>query len=395
MSRVTTEVSDPLSTGRAPAREAREVTLRGAVVDVSLWILLVVVLLTAALVARRWLPDRAGLVDTAYDAWRGLVPAPRPTVRVVTKRVVRVCRRQRVTMPYGAKAVLPRAFRVGVSAEEYQVVLPLLGTVQDAVAESLLRTARERQWLHDGAPRVVVVEDETVAEGRPRVLSTSLPTPERAGAIAPVSEQPREVRPRVAHREVTSQLPEPEPTRGRDASTPALADPRLGPRTDPREWATRTATETTAQAHRRPDLRPEPTAAETASGVPAVHRLRGRDGATDLVVGALGTVLGRDPGCDVPLDYPAASRRHLRLVATDTGCRLEDLGSRHGTRVNDVPVRQPVLLRPQDTVRIGAQGPSWVYQPSYGSPSGEGLATATPRNGYVGEIPERGPREVR
>ncbi len=39
---------------RAPAREARRVKLRGAVAGVSPWILLVVVLLTAALAARRW-----------------------------------------------------------------------------------------------------------------------------------------------------------------------------------------------------------------------------------------------------------------------------------------------------------------------------------------------------
>lgn len=77
--------------------------------------------------------------------------------------------------------------------------------------------------------------------------------------------------------------------------------------------------------------------------------------------------VGRSPECEVTIHYPSASRRHLRLTPTPAGCRLEDLDSRHGTRVNGAGVRQPVLLRPRDTVQIGTIGPTWTYQPSYGA----------------------------
>ncbi|MDQ3465720.1 MAG: FHA domain-containing protein [Actinomycetota bacterium] len=279
----------------------------------SVWVFVAVILVIGMVVARRWLPDRSGLADTAYDCYRALVPAPRPTVRVVTRRMARVCRRQRVVMPFGQKAVLPRAFVVGVSPAEYDVVEPLLDTVQEAVAASLLRIAREKQWLHDGPPHVLVQPSETVAEGRPEVISTTLPAPRPAPAANP---------------------------------TPA---------------GSREATLTVG-----PDLLPEPTASELPAPGHA-HRLRTADGEPDIVVATHTVVVGRSTDCQVTIAYPSASRRHLRLTPTAAGCRLEDLDSRHGTRVNSVAVHHPVLLRAQDTVQIGTRGPTWTYLPSYGA----------------------------
>lgn len=319
----------------------------------SLWIAITLVLLTGVLVARRWLPDRATVADMAYDAFRALVPAPRPTVRVVTKRIARVCRKQRVAMPYGQKAVLPRAFLVGISSTEYAVVEPLLDTVQEAVSASLLRTAREKQWLYAGAPRVLVQDSETVAEGRPEVISTTLPGPGQLRGSVAGSEVPREATSTYSgYGGNATEPPESTQSLRTDHGMPTPAEPtRAVPPPQPS----------------RPvlvppvDLRPEPTAAET--GAPAVHRLRGSDGEPDIVVLRDPVVVGRGEECDVTVSYPSASRRHLRLVPTPAGCRVEDLDSTHGTRVNGAPVRQPVLLRARDTLQLGSMGPCWTYQP--------------------------------
>lgn len=347
----------------------------------SLWIALAVVLLTAALVARRWLPDRSTLTDTAYDTYRALVPAPRPTVRVVTKRIARVCRRQRVVMPYGQKAVLPRAFLVGVSAEEYAVIEPLLDTVQEAVAASLLRTAREKQWLHAGSPQVVVQESQTCGEGRPEVISTTLPPPRSLGSATAGDT--------VLAREATESLDpttdradpaHPGPGRehsgpGRTAQGQAYGRPVQGPEpTRAQGWSppARPALfsvpgQLAADPFGNPpDLRTEATAAETAPA-PREIRLRSTGGEPDIVVGAEPVTVGRSMDCQVVLGYASASREHLRLVPAAGGCRVEDLGSRHGTRVNGALVRQPVLLRPRDTLQIGSMGPCWTYQPANGN----------------------------
>lgn len=321
----------------------------------SIWVFALVILATGLLVARRWLPDRASLADTAYDCYRALVPAPRPTVRVVTKRIARVCRRQRVVMPFGAKAVLPRAFLVGVSPDEYAVVEPLLDTMHEAVSASLLRTAREKQWLHDGPPSVLVQSSETVAEGRPEVISTTLPSPRTAHAHVEAPVNPREPTVTLDSAPIAA-----EPPRTLDEPTQATPEP-----TQATPEPTRTAPPAlVAVAGGRVDLLPEPTAAEI--GPPAgEHRLRASDGEPDIVVGHTAIVVGRAADCDVTVQYASASRRHLRVIPTPAGCRLEDLGSRHGTRVNGAAVRHPVLLRARDTVQIGAMGPCWTYLPPY------------------------------
>jgi Nif-specific regulatory protein len=51
-------------------------------------------------------------------------------------------------------------------------------------------------------------------------------------------------------------------------------------------------------------------------------------------------VLGRRSQSDLQLDDVAASRRHCALEPTDGGLRVRDLGSRHGTFVNGIPVRE-------------------------------------------------------
>jgi predicted component of type VI protein secretion system len=49
-------------------------------------------------------------------------------------------------------------------------------------------------------------------------------------------------------------------------------------------------------------------------------------------------VIGRSRECDVQLEEPAVSRRHCRLLVEGDRVLVEDLGSRHGTRVDGVPL---------------------------------------------------------
>jgi two-component system, NtrC family, response regulator GlrR len=63
-------------------------------------------------------------------------------------------------------------------------------------------------------------------------------------------------------------------------------------------------------------------------------------------------VFGTSPECDVVLDDAHVSRRHCELRLEEGGLVLRDLGSKNGTFVNDVEVRESVL-RPGNVVRVG------------------------------------------
>ena len=58
---------------------------------------------------------------------------------------------------------------------------------------------------------------------------------------------------------------------------------------------------------------------------PAGNRERRLDG---------GAVIGRANGCDVHLEDPFVSRRHARVISSNVGTAIEDLGSSNGVRVN-------------------------------------------------------------
>lgn len=55
--------------------------------------------------------------------------------------------------------------------------------------------------------------------------------------------------------------------------------------------------------------------------------------------------IGRDPACELQLDDPMISRQHVRLHALGASWRIEDLGSRNGTRVDGALI-QTHDLRP-------------------------------------------------
>ena len=70
-------------------------------------------------------------------------------------------------------------------------------------------------------------------------------------------------------------------------------------------------------------------------------------------LGVKPVVLGRDAGCDIPIDDPSTSRRHARISPSDAGYVVEDLGSKNGTLVNDVTCK-PTPLRSGDRVLMGS-----------------------------------------
>lgn len=69
--------------------------------------------------------------------------------------------------------------------------------------------------------------------------------------------------------------------------------------------------------------------------------------------------IGRTDDNDVAISSITVSRYHCRLVIP-RGSRpvLEDLGSRYGTRVNNVPISGPTVLNDEDLFSIG----SWMGQ---------------------------------
>jgi hypothetical protein len=64
------------------------------------------------------------------------------------------------------------------------------------------------------------------------------------------------------------------------------------------------------------------------------------------------TIVGRLPECDITLDDPSVSRRHVRITRPGGQWRVEDLGSTNGLRVNgeQVPAAE---LRDGDRLELG------------------------------------------
>jgi ABC-type multidrug transport system ATPase subunit len=65
-------------------------------------------------------------------------------------------------------------------------------------------------------------------------------------------------------------------------------------------------------------------------------------------------VLGRDPSCNYPLNYPMISWHHAALERATDGIYVEDLGSRNGTYVNGVRVTGRTLVRPGQEIGLGS-----------------------------------------
>jgi DNA-binding winged helix-turn-helix (wHTH) protein len=65
-------------------------------------------------------------------------------------------------------------------------------------------------------------------------------------------------------------------------------------------------------------------------------------------------VVGRGSEAQVRIDLPGISRRHARIVISDTSILIEDLDSKNGTFVGDTRVTSPVALEPGAVLSFGA-----------------------------------------
>jgi hypothetical protein len=73
----------------------------------------------------------------------------------------------------------------------------------------------------------------------------------------------------------------------------------------------------------------------------------------DAFVLQASTTLGRSPDNHIILPDTYVSSYHARLDRRDGEWWLTDLGSRNGTRLNDVPLTKPVPLADGDVIGIG------------------------------------------
>ncbi len=65
-------------------------------------------------------------------------------------------------------------------------------------------------------------------------------------------------------------------------------------------------------------------------------------------------VVGRDPKCDLPLEYPMISWHHARFTRVPEGILVEDLGSRNGTFVLGTRVTAKVIAKPGHEIALGS-----------------------------------------
>ena len=85
------------------------------------------------------------------------------------------------------------------------------------------------------------------------------------------------------------------------------------------------------------------------------HRLvRGDAIAAQLVIKGQRTLIGRDPSCDYPLDYPAISWHHAELLREGGAIYVRDLGSLNGTFLDGVRVTSKTLVKQGAEVGLGS-----------------------------------------
>jgi pSer/pThr/pTyr-binding forkhead associated (FHA) protein len=101
------------------------------------------------------------------------------------------------------------------------------------------------------------------------------------------------------------------------------------------------------------DKPPEPTPAAPGTGAGTRFWLEYRSNLFELAPGT--TAIGRSAGCQLVLDDPLVSRRHVEIVIAGNSATLVDLGSINGAFVNGDAVKGRRMLSPGDRIVIGKQ----------------------------------------
>jgi hypothetical protein len=66
-------------------------------------------------------------------------------------------------------------------------------------------------------------------------------------------------------------------------------------------------------------------------------------------------IAGRDPLADIIVRDPEVSRNHARLILTENGYEIQDMGSTNGTFINGTPLRgEPHLLAAGELITLGS-----------------------------------------
>jgi len=63
-------------------------------------------------------------------------------------------------------------------------------------------------------------------------------------------------------------------------------------------------------------------------------------------------LIGRSSQAAIQIDHESVSRRHARLLLSESGVQLSDLGSTNGTYVNDEPITERTLSN-GDLLKVG------------------------------------------
>ncbi|HEX8488022.1 MAG TPA: FHA domain-containing protein [Propionibacteriaceae bacterium] len=99
---------------------------------------------------------------------------------------------------------------------------------------------------------------------------------------------------------------------------------------------------------------PPPRKTKRSRGDPRIVIITGGNQAGMSAELAGGVVLiGRGADCQLILDDDYVSTRHARIVASESGIYVEDLGSTNGSYVNGQRITAPTSVTLADTVRIG------------------------------------------
>jgi adenylate cyclase len=85
-------------------------------------------------------------------------------------------------------------------------------------------------------------------------------------------------------------------------------------------------------------------------------------GGPPIPLGKATVVLGRHPGCDIPVACPSGSGRNCELQFREGSWWVRDLGSKNGTAVNGVK-RESQRVEPNHVLSVGRQRFVVAYQP--------------------------------